>query len=430
MRYLVLFIAFFSTTLSAQSVPEQETPPNDSTEQNTPIQNTSIQDTPTQDALVQNASAPKQVTKKAPFKSFTGKLIKDRVRMRLQPNLDAHIFKELHKDDLVLVVDEEEDFYACQPPQNLNAYIFRTYVLDDVVEGNNVNVRLDPDITAPVVAQLNTGDPIIGGKPAPQNNKWLQMELPKTVRFYVAKDFVTKAGDATLFSQYQLREKETRQALRTIEASLNQEFEKPFAQIQLAETANKLQEIIVQNKDLPQEVEKAQALMEKMQKLYLAKSLEVKRTEVLKADTLSTNPQKDAVVAVAIEQKPEVTERESTESQNAPNWQNSSWKQQEDEIIAAAIEEGTASGEESFYENEQKAAKRLQGIVKANHRYTKNIPGDFVLINPKTNLPIAYLYSTKVNLQNHLNKEVLVVITDRPNNHFAFPAFFVLEVHE
>jgi hypothetical protein len=360
--------------------------------------------------LFSDDGVPSEMAKKAPFASFTGKITKDRVRMRLAPNLDSHIFKELNRDDLVLVVGADDDFYALMPPQNLKSYIYRTYVIDNVVEGTNVNIRLEPDISAPVVAQLNTGDQI-AGKVAPQSNKWLQIEPPKGVRFYVAKEFVTKAGDETLFFKYQLREKETKKALQVIENELNQEFEKPFSQIQLNDIALKLQEIIVQNKDLPREVAKAQSLMQRMEQTYLAKSLDMNKAK--------NSPEEASEVVAVTEELPE-----------NPNWQNPEWQQKEAESIALAIDNQDAEDEASFYEQEQKQAKRLEGVLKTNNRFVKNIPGDFVLVNPKTNLPVAYLYSTKVNLQNHVNKEVLVMASERPNNHFAFPAYFVLEVHE
>ncbi|MGZ3733102.1 MAG: SH3 domain-containing protein, partial [Parachlamydiaceae bacterium] len=93
---------------------------------------------------------------------FTGKITRNKVRMRLQPSLDALILRELSKDDLLSVVGESNEFYAILPPKDTKAYIFRTYVLDDIVEGSRVNVRLEPAIEAPVIAQLNSGDKVEG----------------------------------------------------------------------------------------------------------------------------------------------------------------------------------------------------------------------------------------------------------------------------
>jgi hypothetical protein len=44
-------------------------------------------------------------------------------------------------------------------------------------------------------------------------------------------------------------------------------------------------------------------------------------------------------------------------------------------------------------------------------------------------LPIAYLYSTQVDLQGKVGQAVTLQAAPRPNHHFAFPAYFVLEAN-
>ena len=56
----------------------------------------------------------------------------------------------------------------------------------------------------------------------------------------------------------------------------------------------------------------------------------------------------------------------------------------------------------------------------------KEKPGDFILRSGES--PIAYLYSTHIDLEKWVGKSVTVMTSPRPNNHFAFPAFFVLSV--
>jgi hypothetical protein len=103
-----------------------------------------------------------QVAVQEPFKAFTGKVTGKRVRLRNAPTLTSNTIRELNNGDMLVVVGEESDFYAVQPISGLKGYIYRTYVLDDVVEGTRVNVRLAPDLESAVVAQLNSGDRIKG----------------------------------------------------------------------------------------------------------------------------------------------------------------------------------------------------------------------------------------------------------------------------
>ena len=55
------------------------------------------------------------------FEPFTGKITKNKVRMRLQPNLEASILAELTRDDLLNVVDENNEFYVILPPPDTRA---------------------------------------------------------------------------------------------------------------------------------------------------------------------------------------------------------------------------------------------------------------------------------------------------------------------
>src|SRR5262249_24708062 len=87
----------------------------------------------------------------ADFKPFTEKIVRNKVRLRLQPNLESKILREFNKGDLLIVMADKGDFYAVKPPVDFKGFIFRTFVLDNVVEGNRVNVRLEPDLEAIVI---------------------------------------------------------------------------------------------------------------------------------------------------------------------------------------------------------------------------------------------------------------------------------------
>jgi hypothetical protein len=54
----------------------------------------------------------------------------------------------------------------------------------------------------------------------------------------------------------------------------------------------------------------------------------------------------------------------------------------------------------------------------------KNKPGDFILRNK--DIPVGYVYSTIVNLQSLVGKNVRLIAAPRPNNNFAFKAYYVL----
>jgi hypothetical protein len=81
-----------------------------------------------------------------------------------------------------------------------------------------------------------------------------------------------------------------------------------------------------------------------------------------------------------------------------------------------------------YYEQQSDESLVLRGLLEPYQRPVKNKPGDFILINKMTNLPIAYLYSTRVNLQDLVGQEITLRASPRSNNHFAFPAYYVLAI--
>jgi hypothetical protein len=83
---------------------------------------------------------------------------------------------------------------------------------------------------------------------------------------------------------------------------------------------------------------------------------------------------------------------------------------------------------EEFYRQQARDAVSLHGIIEPYNRVIRNKPGDFVLVNQANHLPIAYLYSTQVNLQAKVGQAVSIQAIQRDNHNFAFPAFFVLSV--
>jgi hypothetical protein len=344
---------------------------------------------------------------------FTGKITGSRVRLRLQPNLDGLIIKELNQGDLVVVTDELEDFYAIKPDSKWKGYIYRTYVLDDTVEANNVNLRLEPDTHAPVLAQLSQGDRITGTI-CEGNNKWIMVDLPESVRFYVAKAYITKAGDASLFQRSVVKKEELTTHLDSIELAVKKELAKPFQEIQLISYVNELKTIVAQNQEFPEQSERAQALIKSLQEEYLAKSSAPKK--------VSTD------VAFQPVKEPESTpEKPST---TPPTLQSVSFalEEQESEIVAQAMKDRQLPSKEAFYADEVHNAQELSGQLIPYERLVKNRPGDFILVDTKTKVPIAYLYSTRVNLQQYIGQTIRLTASPRPNHHFALPAYFVLNI--
>lgn len=380
-------------------------------------------------ATAQKNTQPKETK---PFTAFTGKISKKNVRMRLQPNLESHIVKTLNHSDMIVVVGEEDDFYAIQPPSDIKSYIFRTYVLDGVIEGHNVNVRLEPVLESPVIAQLNTGDTVTG-RVSPLNSKWMEIVPPKDTVFYISKDFVEKIGDSNYMAKMQKRRDEVNQLLDTAYTASQAGIQRPFDEIDYNEISGKYQAVINNYKDFDQQVARAQELFNDFREAYTKKKiafLEAKSQEFTNAEVLQKENTKLAKAYSAQQMQLNHLQQQLALNDNVTLPKTpatmSAWLPVEEEIYNEWSNYNNGTLDE-FYQEQQHDATQLRGTLEPYTRNIKNKPGDFVLLN-SNKMPIAFLYSTKLDLQGYVGKEVDVTVASRPNHNFAYPAYFVLSV--
>jgi hypothetical protein len=357
---------------------------------------------------VAQSPAPKQIRAPKNLESFTGKVTCSRLRVRLQPSLEGVILEELNQNDMVVATDQVDDFYAIKPDPTRKGYIYRAYVLDNVVEANNVNVRLGPDTHTPILCQMSQGDHVCGTV-CPENNKWLVVELPETIRFYVAKDYIVNVGDPGLFKRTQARKQQVAARLDAVDKSIQEELAKSFDDVQLVSYVNDLKTVVAQNQDLPELAGRAQALLKSTQEQYLQLSL---------GRTLPAAKEEAAdskAIAMAI---PETLQRPVSVS----------LEQQEEGFVEQALRSGQITNKQAFYSEALKNAQEIVGQLVPYDRPVKNRPGDFMLVDGKTKVPVAYLYSCTIDLRPFAGQVVRLAVSPRPNHHFALPAYAVLEV--
>lgn len=376
------------------------------------------------------------------FEPFTGSVLGSKVRLRTQPSLEGHVVSETTPGQLFGVVGDENDYYAVMPPRGTKGFVFRTFVLENVIEGERVNVRLYPDIEAPVIARLNTGDRVTAHV-SDINNKWLEIDLPESARFYIAKEYVEKKGDIALVKEYETRHHEASHLLRAASLYAQNEIQKSFPQIEIQNLSQKFEEIESKYSDLQDIVAHAEEVSHLMQELYTQKKiayLESKASNSLStvhfnqehldrlADlgiTVSAVHEENALTglgsgaAKAMGVAATLNDEQITDKMLV-------WKAVEEELFHLWAAANDADSIEDFYGAEDLHAVYLNGMIEPYSRPVKNLPGDFMLKSESQ--PVAFLYSTKVDLSKMVGHNVTVRVAPRPNNHFAFPAYFVLSI--
>lgn len=357
---------------------------------------------------VERKTPPKAPVVRPVFSPFTGKIKGDKTRVRLQPDLEGHIVRELPKQDLVSVIGEEGNFWAIEVPENTKAYVFRSYVLDNVVEGNRVNVRLEPDLEAPVIGHLSAGDRV-KGEVSTANKKWLEIAPPAGTKFYVAKELVEFAGGPDLKAQLDKRKKAVHQLFESASLVSKAELQKPFEEIDFERVKHSYQTIINDYSDFSDFAEKAKEALTQTQESYLQKRIAFLESKAGKSGNFKSN----------------ITALTMTEPQSSSD-RMKMWEPIEEALYLSWARTNEAKNQNDYAEAQKVAATRLSGILEAFSSHVKNRPGDYVLKDK--NLPVAYLYSTQIDLQNYVGKQVTLVAAPRPNNHFAFPAYYVTSV--
>lgn len=377
---------------------------------------------------------------------FTGKIIGKRVRMRLEPSVESQIIQELPEGEMVIVSGVQNDFYSVIPPKNFKGYVFRTYVIDDVVEGNHVNVRSEPSLEAPVLAQLNRGDKI-EGHISPANNKWLQVRLPQEVKFFVATEFVEKVGDIHYLKKLEQREEEAQKAVERAYSIGQQELCKPYPDISIAIALQGLREAASNYSDIELQRNRAHDYIAEMKESYTRKKIEYLEKEATAASetwnsryqNLSDQMEAQSVHLDALERS--IQAKDATELPNEPQVTEpsvgkeyalsstmKSWLPAETALYQKWLQLHPKKSVEEYYEIQRDTAVRMHGSVQPYRRVVKNRPGSYLLVDQIDNIPTAFLYSTQVDLDQLAGRVATLLLSPRPNNHFAFPAYYVLDV--
>lgn len=367
---------------------------------------------------------------------FTGKVVGSKVRVRVHARLDAPVVYESEARQLCAVVGEENGFYAVKPPKGTKGYVFRSFILDNVVEGDRVNVRLYPDLEAPIVTQLHAGDSV-HAVVSPTNNKWMEIDLPDAAAFYIAKEYVENIGPPSLLAQKEAEEQEAYHLLRTACLFTQSQLQRPFEQIDFDRIQANFTQLVDRYPDCVTVSQQAKEVQTLVQDVYMQKKMAFlghnagpKATEnytlLLQKFSqcgLSPAPQAEEVSTLPAPREEKVV-AESVE----PSDKLFIWKPLEESLfhLWVAAEKKERATMEDFYRQEKEHAMVITGVIDSYNRPVKNCPGDFLL--RADHFPVAFLYSTHVNLNKLLGKQVSLLVAPRPNNNFAFPAYYVLAV--
>ena len=364
------------------------------------------------------------------FKPFTGKVIASKVRVRIKPDLDSHIFRQVAKNDLLLIVGEDSDFYAVQPPKDTKAYIFRSYILDNVVEASRVNIRLEPHADGPIIGQLQAGDKV-NGHPCALNHKWFEIAAPSSTRFYVSKEFIANVGGPDFIATSEKRKKQVDELLNAAFLSAETECKKNYEDMSPQPVIEQFQTIVKNYSDFAEATQQAKEALALLKDTYLQKKISYLESKAQLSPTVKDEllarhkaENKELFANGTLQASKELFAKRNTKKEMTDKMRF--WDTMEESIYLSWTAFHTGRKMDDFYAEQKANAMVLTGVVETYDHPVKNRPGDYILQG--NDCPLAYLYSTAVDLDKYEGREVTILVSPRPNNHFAFPAYYVLAV--
>lgn len=377
--------------------------------------------------VVATPSQTTEQTAKA-FKPFTGKVTANKVRLRIKADLESHVLRQVNKNDLLLVVAEEGDFFAVEPSKETKAYIFRSYVLEDTVEANHVNVRLEPHADAPIIGQLQAGDKV-HGQICPINHKWMEVSPPKGTRFYVSKEFIVPAGGPEYLAMTERRKAGAEELLNAAFMAAERECRKSYEEMSPQVPSARFQEVLHNFADFPETVSAAKEGLALFKETYLNKKIsflesKAELSPTTKEELIAKHKEESQDLFVNIPTHANLSSRE-LRLQNKETAGPRIWNVLEEALYLSWSAFHSGKNIDDFYIEQRANAAALTGTIDFYTPSVKEKPGNFILRGPNAT---AYLYSTHVDLETYVGKTVTVIASPRPNNHFAFPAYFVLAV--
>lgn len=362
------------------------------------------------------------ISKNEVFKPFTGKVLGNKVRIRNSADLDSHIVGQLNKNDLVLVLKDEKSFWAIKPISKIKGYVYKNYIMDNIVEGDRVNVRLEPNTESPILTQLQNKSKVEATL-CPNNNKWFEIDLPDLVCFYVSKEYITQAGDENYYYSMQKRKNEADKLLNSAFFLTQGECKKPFDEMTTQDAINQFDLIIKEYSDFPQHVQQAKEGLALLQDNYLQKKIAYLEAKA-NISSLEKKEYQDAIEqAKKYENDSNLKEMQNTIASKNLTDKMKFWLPVENSLYLTWSTFHPEKKINDFYKEQEVNSMTVAGIVESYSQAIKNKPGDFIVL--KDDSSKAYLYSTKIDLDKYVGKKVVLKVSQRPNNNFAFPAYFV-----
>ena len=206
------------------------------------------------------------------------------------------------------------------------------------------------------------------------------------------------------------------------------ECKKTYEEMAPQQAIEQFQTILKNFVDFPEAVAQAKEGLALLKETYLNKKIaylesKAQLSPVAREELIAKHntEKKDLFAETSVNVDPELWSKRTQKRENG-----SLWDAMEESLYLSWTAFHSGKKFEDFYAEQKANASVLTGKIELYEHEMKDRPGDYILRGKDA--PLAYLYSTQVNLDKYAGKTVSLLVSPRPNNHFAFPAYYVFSV--
>ncbi len=136
---------------------------------------------------------------------FIGGITEENVKLRAGYNENFTLLKNLKKDEKLVVLGKNYNWYKIKLPDDIFCFVSKKYVNGDgIVKVNNLNVRAGAATKYNILGQLNKQDKV---KIVGLSNNWYKIKAPSNCVGWVSEKYITYYSDYEKFKRKKALEK-------------------------------------------------------------------------------------------------------------------------------------------------------------------------------------------------------------------------------
>lgn len=159
---------------------------------------------------------------------YMGRVQGSRVNVRAGSGANSVVLTQLNRGDLVLVLNQDQDWCQIEPPKGTAFWIYTKLLKDGWPKTDGVNVRSGPGTHYAAVCTVDTTTSLLILESA---GEWTKIAPPPNARVLISRDYVSYFSSPDGYEEKLLAEERSKELFKEAEAFRRAELRKSMAEI-------------------------------------------------------------------------------------------------------------------------------------------------------------------------------------------------------